>query len=191
MTKPITNFEDYLSGIRLRLIINHGDLLRFFTLDDQLLSHRPADGGWTIAEILEHVGLTSHYLLILIDKSAVKAMRKAQGIDPETLRSGHSFDPDRLNNIDRHKSFPWVRPEHMEPTGKVAMSLIVNQLADQLVRCLVHLGELSNGEGLLHATTMTVDGLGRLNVYEYVDFLARHVARHITQIQQNIEEVQS
>ena len=31
-------------------------------------------------------------------------------------------------------------------------------------------------------TTMTVDSLGRLNTYEYIDFLARHAERHLQQI---------
>lgn len=181
-------FEDYLRGIRTRLIINHGDLLRFFQLDKELLHYRPADGGWTVAEILEHVGLTSYYLLILVDKSANKAIRKASGVDLVQVHKTHEYAPSRLNSIGQHKAFPWARPGHMEPTGTATPEAVMDQLQNQLNRCLNQLDLLRNGEGLLHTTTMTVDDLGRLNVYEYIDFVARHVARHIMQIQQNIEE---
>lgn len=183
------NFDDYLRGVRTHLIINHGKLLHFFALSKRESAYPPENGGWTASEILEHVALTSHYLLILIDKAAGKANRKADGADLITIRQDFISDPQRLDNIGRHKSFAWERPAHMEPTGNKAPGAVADQLNSQLLRCLLHLEELAAGEGLLHTTSMSVDDLGRLNVYEYIDFLSRHVERHITQISNNLAEI--
>jgi hypothetical protein len=35
---------------------------------------------------------------------------------------------------------------------------------------------------------MSVNNLGKLNVYEYVYFLAQHARRHLTQMQDNAAE---
>jgi hypothetical protein len=152
-------------------------------------NYRPADNGWTIAEILEHIALTSHYLLILIDKGADKALRNVRGLSlPEALAA---FDGnlDRLQAIGRHKSFPWMRPEHMEPTGEKSEFELKADLISQLRRCLEHLDRLRNGEGLLYDTTMTVAELGKLNVYEYVYFLSQHAERHLRQMEENRAEM--
>lgn len=50
------------------------------------------------------------------------------------------------------------------------------------------LGRLKNGEGLLYETTMTVNDLGKLNVYEYIYFLSKHAERHIRQMEENRAE---
>lgn len=181
------NFDDYYRDLRRRLVFTFTDVLRYFQsgVAEKYLHYRPVGGGWTAAEILEHITITSHYLLILIRKGADKARRKSAGQSMITVRRQGHYHPDRLNAIEQHKSFAWDRPEHMEPTGKVPLSDVETKMFAQLVACLQYLDELGDGAGLLHETTMTVDGLGRLNVYEYVDFLGRHVARHITQIEAN------
>ena len=44
---------------------------------------------------------------------------------------------------------------------------------------------MKNGEGLLGKTTMTVNELGKINVYECIYFLSLHAQRHITQMINN------
>ena len=175
------DLDTYLRGIRSRLIRAHHDLIGHTMLAEQPLNYRPENGGWSIREVIEHVSLTSYYLLIIIDKSAAKARRKAT----EAALAGAKtalFNPSRLDSIGEHQAFPWSRPDHMEPTGSPSLGEITDRLTNQLTRCLVHLEELKDGAGLLHTTTMTVDSLGRLNTYEYIDFLARHAERHLQQI---------
>lgn len=43
-------------------------LMPWFEQPEQILRFRPEAGGWTIAEILEHIVLTSKFLLILIQR---------------------------------------------------------------------------------------------------------------------------
>ncbi|HEX8658695.1 MAG TPA: hypothetical protein VF690_14210, partial [Hymenobacter sp.] len=54
----------------------------------------------------------------------------------------------------------------------------------QLGQCEKILQQLPNGEGVLYRITMSVNDLGKINVYELVYFLAKHAERHLTQIEQ-------
>jgi hypothetical protein len=175
----------YLQYIRTHLIKTHAALYEWLEEPEMVHNYRPNPDSWTIAEILEHVALTSHYLLLLIDKGAAKAKRKATPEAIETAIQQNDFDLHRLEIIGMHKAFEWIRPEHMEPSGKKTRLEIQETLADQLRRCLNHLHDLSAGEGLLQLTTMTVADLGKLNVYEYIFFLSLHAQRHLEQMAKN------
>jgi len=48
----------YLLTIRIHLVETHARVLNWFNSTDDLKSYRPKDGGWTVSEILEHIGLT-------------------------------------------------------------------------------------------------------------------------------------
>ena len=180
--------DNYILEIQIHLIRTQKTLLDWFELEDELKNYRPNDGGWTISEILEHIVLTSHYLLILIDKGTNKALRNIENNNlPELIEN---FD-DRLTNIDQigiHKSFEWIRPAHMEPKGEKSAFEIKKDMITQFTRCLNYLDKLKNGEGLLFKTTMTVNKLGKINVYEYIYFLSKHAERHIGQMIENKNE---
>ncbi|PHN01095.1 DinB family protein [Flavilitoribacter nigricans] len=178
----------YIQHIRIHLIRTHVRVLDWFEVSDALKAYRPADGGWTVAEILEHIALTSHFLLILIDKGTGKALRNVRELSLDRLLAETVFDPARINAIGVHKSFDWIRPEHMEPTGTKSELTVKAELTDQLQQCLTYLDRLHAGEGLLYTTTMTVNGLGRLNVYEYIYFLSKHAERHLQQMEENRTE---
>lgn len=145
-------------------------------------AYRPTGGGWTIAEILEHVALTNHFLLILIEKGAAKALRNIKSLDLTTELTNYRFERQKLDEIGLHKSFDWIRPEHMEPKGIQTSAEVAQTLRQQLLQCEQVLQRLPNGEGALYSTTMTVNKLGKIDVYEFVYFLAKHAERHLTQI---------
>ena len=182
------NLNSYLTQIEVHLIGTHARVLHWFHEEESLLSYRPHDEGWTVAEILEHVALTSHFLLKLIDKSANKALRNVKGLSLEEELKQFDFDLARIEAIGIHGSFAWIRPEHMEPKGIRSLSEIQGELTGQLRRCLNWLAELKHGEGLLHKTTMSVNDLGKLNVYEYIYFLSQHAERHLQQMTENKRE---
>ena len=62
------------------------------------------------------------------------------------------------------------------------MAEIEARLKGQLAQCLDHLWQMPNGEGMLYKTTMTVDNLGKIDVYQYLYFLAQHIRRHVGQM---------
>jgi hypothetical protein len=50
---------------------------------------------------------------------------------------------------------------------------------------LNNLESLKNGEGILYKTTMILNNLGKIDVCEYIYFLAQHGRRHVTQMEKN------
>jgi hypothetical protein len=127
--------------------------------------------------------------LILIRKGKRKAKERSLKVDLLAAVSDYQNNLGDLQMIATHKSFKWIRPEHMEPKGEKPLDEIKSLLEEQVMECKAILRELSNGEGILYKTTMTVNGLGKIDVYQYVYFLCQHAKRHITQIQDVIEEV--
>ncbi|GAB3588919.1 DinB family protein [Hymenobacter daeguensis] len=170
------------------LVSAFDELNGWFAAPAALRAYRPERGGWTIDEILEHVTLTNHYLLILIEKGATKALKNLGNLDLATELASYHFEQNKLDQIGRHRAFPWIRPEHMEPKGARASAEVATALQQQLHQCQRVLARLPNGEGVLYRTTMTVNALGKIDVYELVYFLAKHAERHVTQIQQAAAE---
>jgi len=183
--------QDVINKIKDELVRAFDDLFYWFRSDDQLLDHRPSNNGWTIRQILEHISLTNHFLLILIRKGVIKSIEKTSNTDYSDLLINYDLDWEKLKVIGERRSFEWNRPEHMEPTGDKRLDEVRSQLKDQVSHCLANLDKLKNGEGALYKTTMTVNNLGKLDVYEYIYFLAQHGQRHITQMQKNESEFKS
>lgn len=161
----------------------------WFNKDEVIRHYRPLSGGWTINEILEHISLTNHFLLILIEKGTRKALQNAAKQDLKTVLENYAFHQDKLAEIALHRSFPWMRPVHMEPSGTKPMSEIRDLLKAQLEQCLSYLDKMPNGEGILYITTMTVNNLGKIDVYKYIYFLSQHGRRHLKQMERNEEEL--
>ncbi|MDU0201082.1 DinB family protein [Paenibacillus sp. MAH-36] len=164
--------NDYYSWLDV-----HSDLLRF----------RPKV-GWSIEQILEHVTLTNYFLLILIRKGKKKALDLAIPINLDHAVSNYVYNLGELDLIDKHKSFVWIRPEHMEPIGDKSISEIKSLMEEQINECKEILKELPNGEGILFQTTMTVINLGKIDVYQYIYFLCQHAKRHISQMERVRDE---
>ncbi|QKG55526.1 DinB family protein [Hymenobacter sp. BRD128] len=121
----------------------------------------PSDQGWAINEVLNHIGLTNHYLLILIEKGTAKTLANVQGRDLLLEVSGYQFPREKLAAIGTLHAFPWQRPEHMEPrTNPRQQAVVRQQLHEQLAQLLGCLARLPHGEGLLYQTTMSVNELG-------------------------------
>lgn len=174
-----------ISEIRTDLEKNFAAVDCWFDEPLAMRSFRPASEAWSIDEVLEHISLTNHYLLILVEKGTQKALRRSQTENlNEALRS-YEFQRDKLTEIGIHKSFAWIRPVHMEPRGEKTSSEVRNILRTQSEQCLAALDQLKNGEGVLCETTMTVNDLGKIDVYEYLYFISQHARRHITQMEKN------
>ena len=164
------------------------NLDEWFAVNDSLLNYRPQNGGWSTTEILEHVSLTNHYLLILIRKGTEKALQKASKLNLASEVSNYEFNWNALQAIGEHGLFEWNRPEHMEPTKKVLKGQVKSRLNEQLNECLGYLQRMPNGEGALYKTTMSVNNLGKIDVYHYIYFLAQHIQRHIKQMEKILLE---
>jgi len=151
--------------------------------EDQVIRNfKRNNESWSIDQILEHVSLTNHYLLLLIRKGTKKALRKSREIVLEEELTGYDFHQPDLEAIGDVQSFKWKSPEHMLPVGD-SRDVIVNRFNSQYEQLLDILEQLKNGEGILYKTTMSVYRLGKLDVYQYINFLVLHAKRHIEQME--------
>lgn len=157
----------------------------WFKRSEESRRYKPQDGGWSINEILEHITLTSHYLLLIIRKNSKKALKRAER--GETIPEGES-DLQRLEPIGHPDAFPWIRPEHMEPTRTPSLEEILARLHAQYQECQAILASLKQGEGALSTIRMSVQDLGKMDMYQWIYFLALHQQRHIAQMAQVYQE---
>jgi hypothetical protein len=176
MTKVINTIETELKQ-------TFDDLFKWFNIDKELLNYAPGNKGWSIRKILEHVSLTNHYLLMLISKGTKKALEKSKKEDFSASLIDYDLDWERMKVIGQHKSFEWNRPGHMEPRGRMRITEIKHELQLQLKQCHALLQSLQGGEGVLYKTMMSVNNLGKIDVYHYIYFLVQHAKRHLTQME--------
>jgi hypothetical protein len=181
--------EYILINLKRELIRTLAVVDEWFDRDFTLLQYRPASGGWTVSEVLEHITVTNHYLLIIIEKGTEKALRRKYELtELLAIPASYTLSNQALLAIAQPDAFLWQHPEHHQPTGLKPLCDVRRTLRDQLEQCLITLELLPDGEGTLHRTTMSVNNLGKLDVYQYIYFLALHAQRHIHQLKKIEEE---
>ncbi len=153
---------------------------RSFDMSAEERQFRPALRGWTVDEILEHVQLANHYLMITWRKAVATALRRAA--EGEPVPEGES-NLERLHAIREGGTFRWERPEHMTPHGRSSSAAVRAELRRQAEECLTLLEKIRDGEGALVRLHMSVNGLGRVDLYEWLFFLVQHARRHVRQIE--------
>jgi hypothetical protein len=177
-------FKDFLLHVEKTLELNFNEIDCWFLKSDQVKNYRPKNGGWTINEILEHIYLTNHFLSILINKAAEKSLKNPYDLNGTDF----VYDYETLNLLEEigiHQSFEWIRPEHMEPNGDIEIEVVRENIKCQVKNCVEILHNFKNGEGLNVKTKMSVNNLGKIDVYQYVHFLSLHGKRHVDQMKKN------
>jgi hypothetical protein len=148
--------------------------------------HYEPKNGWSSLKVLEHITLTSRYLLIIIDKASHKAIQRAAFTPIPQDWDTYELLPKSLEDIGVHRSFSWVRPEHMDPSCKVALAEIRVRMMEQFDRCHQHLLALKNGEGRLCKITMSVNELENwtcINTYTFLYFMQKGIWRNLKKIE--------
>jgi hypothetical protein len=170
--RTIRTVRDTLSAVFARVDA-------WFDRPEELRQFKPASGGWSVDQVLEHVTLTNRFLMLTLAKWVGIAEQRARRGNP--VPDGES-DLDRLLVIGERGSFGWVRPEHMEPTRVPSSAEVRAALHRQLGECLIQLERLGGGVGALCRVTMTVNDLGKIDLYQWLFFLAQHARRHLQQL---------
>jgi len=174
-------YEKTIARVRQALTEVFAEVDRWFDRPEELRKFKPPEGGWPIDQILEHVTLTNHFLMLVIRRWTAKAVRKARRGEP--IPGGES-DLARLDIIGERGSFRWVRPDHMEPTGIPTPAEVREKMRGQAAECLELLAQLGHGEGALCRVRMSVSDLGKIDLYQWLYFLAQHARRHLHQMQE-------
>jgi hypothetical protein len=169
-----------INKIETDIVNTFKEINNWFDIAEKEINYSPQNGGWNIEQILEHISITNYFLLILIKKGTLKALNNSLNTDFSNELIGYDLEWEKLNTIGKHNAFKWNRPEHMEPLGKMSVSEIKENLKLQLNECINCLSQLKNGEGVLYKTMMSVNELGKIDVYHYIYFLVQHAQRHIS-----------
>jgi hypothetical protein len=155
------------------------ELDTWFDKAEAIRSFKPSPEEWSINENLEHITLTSHFLMIVIKNGVEKCLKRAQN---QPIPEGES-DLDFMAAIGVNDSFYWHRPEHMIPKGEKPIGQIREIMRQQQSECLQLLDSMPNGEGKLHKVRMSVHELGKIDMYQWLYFVALHAKRHHQQIE--------
>ena len=144
---------------------------------DRLTRH-PAPGRWSIAEVLEHLVIvekkTTSLFVNLIEKGV------ADHIGPETSTGPILMAIDTRRITDRTRRV--TSPQSFLPSGKPSPDESLKALDEAHREFKL---ACARGDGL--ALTKVVDRhpwLGPLNAYEWIAFVAAHMARHTEQIRE-------
>ena len=70
-------YQQTIAAVRALLIEVFDAVDAWFDEPAEVRAFRPQDGGWSVDEVLEHVTLTNHYLLLVIRKGCDRALRRA------------------------------------------------------------------------------------------------------------------
>ena len=173
------SYDKIIDSVGTALANTFDELDQRFDHPQAVRAYHPQDGGWAIDEILEHITLTSYFLLLVIRKSTEKSLKRAQTQQIEPITENHL---EKLEPISDTNAFPWLRPEHMEPARAKSLAEVRETMREQQQECLEILAKLGNSAGSLHKVRMSVQDLGKLDVYQWLYFLAMHAKRHIAQI---------
>ena len=174
--------HEFIYHIRLSLVRVFSETNTWFQESETIRSFKERDDQWSVNQVLEHIVLTNHYLLMIIDKGRSKALQRDD--EEVVLPEDMGAHLEKLDLVGIHKSFDWHRPEHMEPRGTFSEDEIRYLLRYQLQRCIYNLEQMKSGEGFKIRTTMTVNNLGKIDVYQYLYFLVKHIERHLSQMQE-------
>jgi [ribosomal protein S5]-alanine N-acetyltransferase len=158
---------ELLAGERARLIE------RVERVPEALRSRPPADGRWSIVQVLEHLARVESGITKLL---AVRGReRPAEGVDVGDAVMTPAKVARARNRGDRIEA-----PERIRPTGSASPADALRQLEDARAALVAAFREADrealDGQTYVHQT------LGRLTLRAWAEFVAHHEARHAEQI---------
>lgn len=172
----LAELTDYLDATRSQL------LATLEGVTDEQAARRPADGGWSPLQILEHLRLSERATLRLFDHLLREA--EAQAVGPEESTASVLGSLDRFSLIEPLQ--PLVAPEPFVPQAAPPLAESLAALAEIRENLKARLGQ---GSGrALGQLTFPHPRLGPLDFYQWVLFTGQHEARHTRQIARRLAE---
>ncbi|HEV7838114.1 MAG TPA: DinB family protein [Gemmatimonadaceae bacterium] len=147
------------------------------------LGRKPSDGAWSVAEILEHLGMVESGIARLITKRAGKAREAGLGEEKSTDSVLASFDQHR-SKLDAMKM---QSPTPVQPRADADLTEALEGLKtsrESLRAAAIAADGLSLGE-IKHTHPL----LGELDLYQWLIFLGQHEARHKRQIERTLNSI--
>jgi len=144
---------------------------------------RPAENRWSVAEVLEHLGIIEGKVVQLVSSRIAAARAEGLGPEPEASSVLDTIDRARIvDRTERHKAPDIVTPRS-EIDARAAWSALEKSRADLR-------GALLAGDGLaLSEIKQHHPVLGLINLYQWIVFIGSHEARHTAQVREIAEEL--
>lgn len=172
---------------------------RLETLSEAQQTFRPADGTWSVTEIVEHLSIIEQNMVRLIGMLLNKA--EAASVTPSNeatsdeanaaakpaARPFQPFTLDELVETIRDKKL--TAPEQVRPGGQASLAASLANL--QQTRATVESFRPRLEAADLDAATYPHPFFGDLNASQWLAFIGHHEARHLRQIERLLDEPQS
>jgi len=149
------------------------------SLDEELFARQPADGGWSVAQVLQH--------LCLVEERVIKDLEREMSRPPQKIRFVRRFVPTAIvsSRLVRVKAPKAVNPETnagsdvIEITGKEDAIANYNRARSDLKTfCATHGGDRLRHIIFKHPFLGEIDGVAT------VSFVSYHEQRHYKQIRE-------
>jgi hypothetical protein len=145
---------------------------------------RPSHDRWSIAEVVEHLGIVETRIAQMISEKINSAKDDGLGAETDTTSVARMLDITGV--INRSKRI--TASEASQPRGGLSTPDGMNVLAER--RSALR-EAVTQADGLALGTVEIPHArLGTLNVYQWLLFLAGHEARHTDQIREAARSVQ-
>lgn len=139
---------------------------------------RPADDRWSVRDIMEHLVIVERRVSVVVAKAVAEA--KEGGLEAERDDSPVLSASARATYLDRSRKIS--ASPRIHPTGSGDVEALWGALEE--ARAALKAGA-SSGDGLaLGAVTQPHPVFGPLSIYQWLEFIAGHEARHADQMRE-------
>lgn len=147
------------------------------------LGRKPSDGAWSVAEILDHLGIVESGVARMIAKRAGKAREAGLGKEKSTESVLASFDQHRATL----ETMKMESPATVQPRANADLkeALAGLETSRQSLRAAVVAADGLSLSEIKH----THPFLGELDLYQWLIFLGQHEARHKKQIERTLNSI--
>lgn len=139
---------------------------------------RPSSGGWSVAEIVEHLAILEERLLglmtVMVNKAEKAGLQRSAG--------DTHFNPVSLDQfVERSRKEKYTAPESAQPQGGVSIRESLERLRQSRAR-------LRSLQPRIEATDLTSaryphPAFGPLDLYQWLVLIGFHEDRHLRQIE--------
>lgn len=144
---------------------------------------RPAPGRWSVCDVLEHLSIVENGAGRIIARRIAEA--KASGLGPETGDTSIIPTLDRPRLIDRKTRI--VSPQVVHPAGGADVEATWAALVEARERLKA---AVVTGDGLaLGRVSHPHPAFGELTIYQWIEFMGAHEARHAAQMREVAAEL--
>lgn len=138
---------------------------------------RAASGGWSIADIVEHLTILEERLLKLMTMMVTKAESEGGQRAAEAV-----FTPVSLDQFaERSQREKYTAPEVVQPGGGIPVSDLLKRMQQSRAGLSALRPRLEAAD--LSAARYPHPAFGPLNLYEWLVLIGTHEARHLRQIE--------